>query len=167
MTKLLTALFNALIEESYSFSSIKECNNYRRYRLVNEKTSCAVMVTEEGIDISLCLLEHVADKSYDSERRVSINCAEDLLEARELIRNFEYLCYGVNTQMNPCYMVTVIYHSYSDEIHGRAGTMKPVAIFASLEEAETFIKDAPDYDEETDCELYYRVYPVIKGGRIR
>jgi hypothetical protein len=91
-TNQLAALFNVLIEEGYNFLTIKEGNHYRRYRLVNQRTSCAVIVTEEEIDISLCLLDDIDNKSYASERHVTVSCAEDFSAARELIHRFEDWC---------------------------------------------------------------------------
>ena len=96
MTNKLVTVFNTLIKEGYNFLTIKDFHpsfgTHQRYRLVNQRTSCAVLVTEEGIDISLCLQEDVANKSYASERHVTIECAEDLIAAQELIRNFEDWC---------------------------------------------------------------------------
>lgn len=96
MEKYLVLVLNVLIKEGYTFVTIKDFHptfgSHRRYRLVNQRTSCAVMITEDGIDISLCSLEDVANKSYASERRVTVECAEDFPAAEELILRFEDWC---------------------------------------------------------------------------
>ena len=56
------------------------------------------------------------------------------------------------------YIVIVTYHSYKNEIDGTVGYRKPAGVFATLKEAEDFIKSAPDY--EKGSELYYKIYPV-------
>lgn len=89
MTNLLAGLFNVLIKEGYTFVSIKEGNHYR---LASQRTSCSVMITDDEIEISLCLLEDVANKSYASERHVMIESIEDFPAAEELILCFEDWC---------------------------------------------------------------------------
>lgn len=92
MTNKLVTVLNTLTEEGYSFLTIKQGNSYTKYSLVNQRTSCAVMVTEDEIDISLCLQDDIANKSYASERHVTVESWDDIPAAQELIRMFEDWC---------------------------------------------------------------------------
>ena len=62
--------------------------------------------------------------------------------------------------MRTYYIVVTMYHSYYNEIHGKLGYRKPTGIFETLEEAEEFIKSAPDYEFKSGSELYYKILPV-------
>lgn len=162
MTKLLTALFNALIKEGYSFDFIDERKRSILYSLVNERTNCDIAVTEKRIYISLCLREELEKDVYDYERNLVVECAEDLPAAEELIHSYEdwhdeaVRCAKVKTY----YVVMVTHHSYYDEVNGEAGYKEPAGIFATPRDAEEFIHSAPGYDDKEDCELYYDIQSV-------
>ena len=62
--------------------------------------------------------------------------------------------------MRTYYIVVTMYHSYYNEIHGKLGYRKPTGIFETLEEAEEFVRFAPDYEYGSGSELYYKILPV-------
>lgn len=97
MTNHLAALFNVLIHKGYNFLTVKGDDHHSHYILVNQRTRCAIMVSELGIEIALCLQEDVANRDYTSNHRVVIKCAGDFLAARELIYRFEDW-YGSETE---------------------------------------------------------------------
>jgi hypothetical protein len=89
MTKKLVKILNTLIEEGYVFLTIKEDEDLTKYRLVTEDTSCVVRVMEDDIYVSLCLLDDIDNKSYASERNVTVEYWGDVEDALELIKSFE------------------------------------------------------------------------------
>ena len=93
MTDKFKTVFNTLLVEGYDLLAVKVNNPHRHYILSNERTMCVVTITEDDIlEVSLCLDKDVTNKSFASERNVTVRNAEDVIAACELIHQFENWC---------------------------------------------------------------------------